>query len=372
MCLSGGLFDGLNFTEEDEVSWPAPSESARQKGDDAVSCGLTQLPIEPQSLSERLETCGFVAFDNAAGVEYCSAVRQEIMLLFEAGMLGPSKNKLATKRSETGTVSDGHELPKIGVFELDLVVNGEVCAPHALSIAPCINKFWLEDGQKLVDSLTAACPILELRGIDQIKVQYNNGSGGCFPMHYDSSNHSEREMTALLYLNESWQEGDGGELRLFPFPLAPVDVAPLNDRLAIFHSTEMLHRVMPANKSRVCLSMWFARAKYAKKISLPQRLPRELEFDDPLQVMKIMFNATNRRLFSKVLFAAEWEQSFRDAFGDTAQVEEALTLNASDVQAAQAVLARVNPELMQLVQSTLPLPVPETLKAPIVCKQRRR
>ena len=88
--------------------------------------------------------------------------------------------------------------------------------------------------------------------------------------------------------------------------------------------------------------------------------------------MKIMFNATNRRLFSKVLFAAEWEQSFRDAFGDTAQVEEALTLNASDVQAAQAVLARVNPELMQLVQSTLPLPVPETLKAPIVCKQRRR
>jgi hypothetical protein len=36
--------------------------------------------------------------------------------------------------------------------------------------------------------------------------------------------------------------GDGGELRLYPFPEAPVDVEPRNDRLVLFSSPRMLHR----------------------------------------------------------------------------------------------------------------------------------
>ena len=69
-----------------------------------------------------------MVFDNAAGPAYCSTVRDEIMMLFEAGLLTPSKNKLATSRHADGSVADGHELPKIGVFELDVVVNGEASA----------------------------------------------------------------------------------------------------------------------------------------------------------------------------------------------------------------------------------------------------
>ena len=100
-------------------------------------------------------------------------------------------------------------------------------------------------------------------------------------MHYDtSSKHSQREMTAILYLNEGWEEGDGGELRLFPFPLGEVDFAPRNDRLAIFNSTEMLHRVMPATAPRACLSLWFARADDAPPVRLPRRLSPELSSGD--------------------------------------------------------------------------------------------
>jgi len=361
---AGGAAEGSSSSSGHSTSSPSQQQGAE------VSCGLAHLPVQPQSLTERLETSGFVVFDNAAGPAYCATVRQEIMTLFEAGLLQPSKNKLATRRHSDGTVADGHELPKIGVFELDLVVNGEVRAEHVLGMAPCINKFWLEDGPKLVRRLTTACPTLALSGIDTIKLQYNNGSGGCFPMHYDtSSSHSEREMTAILYLNDAWEPGDGGELRVFPFPLEPVDFAPLNDRLALFNSTEMLHRVMPANAPRVCLSMWFARTKAARPVSLPLRLPRELASEESAGVMKIVFNPSNRRLFSKVLFADEWEQSFRDAFGATAQVGEALALNKRDVLSAAA---RINADLLQVVRSCLPMPLPSTLAAPIDCDAQPR
>jgi hypothetical protein len=44
--------------------------------------------------------------------------------------------------------------------------------------------------------------------------RYNAGEGGCFMMHYDtSSKTSDRELTAILYLNDGWEHGDGGELR---------------------------------------------------------------------------------------------------------------------------------------------------------------
>ena len=41
-------------------------------------------------------------------------------------------------------------------------------------------------------------------------------------------------------------------------------------------------------------------------------------------MLKSLLLPANRRGLCKVLFASAWEESFRDAFGDTAEVEEAL------------------------------------------------
>jgi Rps23 Pro-64 3,4-dihydroxylase Tpa1-like proline 4-hydroxylase len=69
------------------------------------------------------------------------------------------------------------------------------------------------------------------------------GSGGCFPMHFDSDAMLDgRRVTAIIYLNDAWTPGCGGELRLYPFPAPPVNVAPVADRLCLFASTSMLHR----------------------------------------------------------------------------------------------------------------------------------
>lgn len=152
-------------------------------------------------------------------------------------------------------------------------------------------------------SLFRRYPELKLKNrLDTIKLQYNEGIGGCFPMHYDTSfNHSHREITALIYLNPVWKEGDGGELRLFPFPLASVDVAPVNDLLAVFNSTEMLHRVMPAMAPRVCLSMWFSRDEGTSPLSLPLRLSPLLNLDPAnVDMLSFLLQPSNRKLFSKV------------------------------------------------------------------------
>lgn len=55
--------------------------------------------------------------------------------------------------------------------------------------------------------------------------------------------------TALFYLNEGWQPGDGGELRVFPYPHAAEVIAPVAGRLVLFEP-RMVHDVLPNYKKR--------------------------------------------------------------------------------------------------------------------------
>ena len=90
---------------------------------------------------------------------------------------------------------------------------------------------------------------------------------------------------------------------MFPFPLGEVDYAPVRDRLAVFNSTEMLHRVMPATAPRACLSIWFARGTDAAPVKLPTRFPAELVEHGDAGVLNMFLNPLNRRLFAKLMYA---------------------------------------------------------------------
>ena len=73
-------------------------------------------------------------------------------------------------------------------------------------------------------------------------------------MHTDSGSALEGSgqtllVTALIYLNRDWQEGDGGELRVFPYPFAPQKIAPLEGRMVLFEP-RMVHDVLPNYKKR--------------------------------------------------------------------------------------------------------------------------
>ena len=91
-----------------------------------------------------------------------------------------------------------------------------------------------------------------------VKLQLNRGSGGCFPLHFDSDAALDgRRVTALTYLNPDWTPGDGGELVLYPFPEPPVKVEPVMGRVVLFSAANMLHRVLPSGKPRMCYTTWF-------------------------------------------------------------------------------------------------------------------
>lgn len=72
-------------------------------------------------------------------------------------------------------------------------------------------------------------------------------------------NAQHRLVSAIVYLNETWDETDGGALRLYleraeepPY----VDVLPVGGRLVCFSSGRFHHEVLPASKDRLSITGW--------------------------------------------------------------------------------------------------------------------
>lgn len=69
-----------------------------------------------------------------------------------------------------------------------------------------------------------------------------------------------RTVTTTLYLNDNWQMGDGGQLRLYlddTDPLNYMDVLPEAGTLVTFLSAQFLHEVLPARRERLSITGWF-------------------------------------------------------------------------------------------------------------------
>lgn len=67
---------------------------------------------------------------------------------------------------------------------------------------------------------------------------------------------------------------------------------------------------------------------------------------------------------AQVMYGEEWAQSFTDAFGDSTEVRQAISVHNQDVAAAAAL---VPAELDALVRECLPIPVPPDLAAFVEC-----
>jgi SM-20-related protein len=69
-----------------------------------------------------------------------------------------------------------------------------------------------------------------------------------------------RVVSCILYLNEGWSPGDGGQLRLYDGPgegAAWRDVLPAGGTLAAFLSESVHHEVLPATRERISVTGWF-------------------------------------------------------------------------------------------------------------------
>lgn len=98
------------------------------------------------------------------------------------------------------------------------------------------------------------------------------GHFACYPpgaqyvRHLDVFAHaSQRRVSTVLYLNEGWAPGDGGELRIWTTPAGPnwtldsptITVEPRAGTLVTFLSEDYYHEVLPARVDRFSLTGWF-------------------------------------------------------------------------------------------------------------------
>ncbi|WP_323018336.1 2OG-Fe(II) oxygenase [Castellaniella sp.] len=88
--------------------------------------------------------------------------------------------------------------------------------------------------------------------------RYDSGAG--YKKHIDQHRGSDhRKVSIVLYLNESWDASNGGELCLYDPYQPEVEIqrfAPLGARLAVFVSGVMPHEVLPARATRWSLTGW--------------------------------------------------------------------------------------------------------------------
>ncbi|MFN2361151.1 MAG: 2OG-Fe(II) oxygenase, partial [Marinobacter sp.] len=100
---------------------------------------------------------------------------------------------------------------------------------------------------------------LGLRRFEAHYATYHEGD--FYRRHVDSfQGRASRVLSLVLYLNEDWQEADGGALQVFnrenEDEVCGI-VMPEAGRVALFMSEEIPHEVLPANRTRYSVACWF-------------------------------------------------------------------------------------------------------------------
>ena len=174
-----------------------------------------------------------------------------------------------------------------------------------------------------------------------VKLQHNRGLGGCFPMHYDNPGApSRRALTAILYLNPRWAPGDGGELVLAPFCAPGVRIAPTHDRLCVFLSDRVCHRVAPSDAERFCLTVWVD-ARDETDANRPEDATLRVAPEERADVASLAGRlrvAASQRVLSRAVHREQYERSLRECMRSAPreQMEAMLEAHAKALREVEA------------------------------------
>ena len=186
------------------------------------------------------ETAGFPVDKNGKNA-WASALRDEIRWLSRVGLVQPNRTHFANHAGERYLFSKPH------VFEADMHdanvrrrvparwrASSRTPRPRSPTRSRRRTRARRRERAKRAERARCTRRSLAARGdlARTVKLQHNEGFGGCFPCHYDNpGGTSRRLLTCILYLNPGWAEGDGGELVLTPFLSASASrVRPKHDR----------------------------------------------------------------------------------------------------------------------------------------------
>lgn len=85
------------------------------------------------------------------------------------------------------------------------------------------------------------------------------GKGAFYKRHLDQFRGDDaRAFSVIMYLNDNWQPGDGGELVVY-LPDGELMIQPLGGTCVFFNSSQLEHEVLVSNKSRMSITGWLRR-----------------------------------------------------------------------------------------------------------------
>eukprot|EP01117_Protostelium_nocturnum_P013879 TRINITY_DN5221_c0_g1_i3.p1 TRINITY_DN5221_c0_g1~~TRINITY_DN5221_c0_g1_i3.p1 ORF type:complete len:234 (+),score=61.47 TRINITY_DN5221_c0_g1_i3:565-1266(+) len=197
---------------------------------------------------------------------------------------------------------------------------------------PYLNSLY--EDKTIMNEINKAIPELKLDSLD-VKIQYNGGYGGCFPMHFDTTTTvSNRRITGTLYLNPTWEAEDGGQLRVYPFPYQKMDIDPIDDRLVLFSSHQTLHRVLPSHaQSRYCITLWFSStSESSKTVHIPA-----FSWLKSVEGIGFLLNQNTRKSLAKVVYDKDWTESIQQSFkGQDEQIEKILATHKKETESIKS------------------------------------
>jgi len=115
---------------------------------------------------------------------------------------------------------------------------------------------FLQQVENFIDYLNTTC-YTGINGYEFHYAVYEEGRG--YKRHKDQfKNDSNRKYSLINYLNEDWQEEDGGQLLVYQND-AVQKVSPQSQTAVFFKSDEMEHEVTVAKRSRMSITGWLKR-----------------------------------------------------------------------------------------------------------------
>lgn len=171
----------------------------------------------------------------------------------QQGLIQLMADKIAAEELVRAGVGAGSEMQVRGEIRSDSIfwLDSDDTAPAAVA--------WIKEMNKLSEHFRSQL-FLPLVSYEGHLARYP--AAGFYKPHLDRHSKTlSREISIITYLNEGWQEDDGGQLRLYTDEETGVsgpyiDVLPKAGTVVIFRSGTFWHEVMPSKNPRLSLTGW--------------------------------------------------------------------------------------------------------------------
>lgn len=112
-------------------------------------------------------------------------------------------------------------------------------------------------------------------------------------------------------MNKNWSEEEGGEISLYPFLKESLKVAPKMNRMVIFGSHDVLHRVQRSWGKRYCVTIWIDGPDTNTPENFQLKLPASA-LSDIDSTVKMLQSSPVQRSLSRAIYQEEYEISLHE------------------------------------------------------------